>query len=243
MAHPYRAQFLRRRRRHHRALPATAISQERPAFTLERLLRLPAVDHLLGRALNHPRLLQWLGALAGIVLVVLALRPLFVASASNVVMTEPVRVSGSAIALEATHDHNADQRAASSEQSEILGVVAAYNQASITAAALGRADVMASYLAPDDPAWAEVQAEYARRATRGETHAPTLTRWDVLQADVTGGTARVETQELWDDITSVGGHVISSQRGILTHNTYELRRAVTSGRWQITTITTITVIG
>src|SRR5437870_13500109 len=102
MAHPYRAQFLRRRRRHHRALPAAAISQERPAFTLERLLRLPAVDHLLGRALNHPRMLQWLGALAGLVLIALALRPLFVSSASSAVAAAPVRVSDSAGTLVTT---------------------------------------------------------------------------------------------------------------------------------------------
>lgn len=239
MAHSDRARFLRRRR----AAAAAAISQERPALTLDRLLSLPAVDRLLGRALNHARLLQWLGALAGLALVALALRPLFVASASSAVAVEPLRENSSAMALEATPGHNADEHMTGSEQSEILAVVAAYNQASITAAALGRVDVMAPYLAPDGPAWADVQAEYARRATRGETHEPTLTRWGVLHADVTGTTARIETQEQWDDVASVGGEVLSSQRGMLTQNTYTLRRNTTNGRWQITTVTSITVIG
>jgi hypothetical protein len=243
MAHPYRARFLRRRPRHRRALPAAAISRKLPAVMVERMLRLPAVDRLLGRALNHPRMLQWLGALAGLVLVALALRPLFVASASSAVAAGSVQASGSARTPVVTLGRDADEHTTSSQQSEILAVVAAYNQASITAAALGRIDVMAPYLASDGPTWAEVQVEYARRTARGETHEPTLTRWGVLRAEVTGASARVETQEQWDDITSVGGEVLSSQRGILTHNTYELRRATTSGRWQITTITTITVIG
>jgi hypothetical protein len=210
---------------------------------VERMLRLSAVDHLLGRALNHPRMLQWFGALAGLVLVALALRPLFVASASSAVAAGSVQASGSARATMVTPGRDADEHTTSSEQSEILAVVGAYNQASITAAALGRADVMAPYLAPDGSDWAEVQAEYARRAARGETHEPTLTRWGVLRAEVTGASARVETQEQWDDITSVGGEVLRSQRGMLTQNTYTLRRDTTNGRWQITTVTSITVIG
>jgi hypothetical protein len=140
-------------------------------------------------------------------------------------------------------DGDADRHGANAEQSDLVAVVAAYNQASITAALLGRPDVMAPYLAPDGTAWAEVQAEFARRATRGETHEAALTRWGVLREEITGDTARVETQEQWDDITSVGGVVISSRRGLLTHNTYELRRAATSGRWQITKVTSVSVIG
>ena len=66
-------------------------------------------------------------------------------------------------------------------EDDVLNVVAAYNQASITAALLGRVDVMAPYLAPDGSTWAEVRAEYQRRAMRGETHDPALTRWGVLR--------------------------------------------------------------
>jgi hypothetical protein len=66
---------------------------------------------------------------------------------------------------------------ASAADQAVVNVVAAYNQASITAAVLGRADAMAPYLAPDGHAWADAQAEYQRRAGRGETHDPALTRW------------------------------------------------------------------
>ena len=236
MAHPDRARLLLRRPRRRHALPATGKQPALPAFRHQRVLMLPVVDRMLGRALGRPRLLQWLGALAGLALVALALWPLFVPSASSAVVAQSAPVSGSATALEATPSHD-------TEQAEIVAVVAAYNQASITAALLGHANVMAPYLAPDGTAWAEVQAEFARRATRAETHEPTLTRWGVLREEITGDTANVETQEQWDDITSVAGEVISSRRGLLTHNTYELRRAATSGRWQITTVTSVSVIG
>ena len=126
---------------------------------------------------------------------------------------------------------------------EVLTVVAAYNQASITAAVLNKADPMAPYLAPDGTAWAEVQAEYRRRATRGETHDPALTRWGVLNVAVNGDIATVETQEQWDDITSVGGEVVSSRRAVLTRNRYELRHSPSLGRWLITAVTSSLIIG
>jgi hypothetical protein len=199
------------------------------------------MDRLLGRAVSHPRLLQWLGALIGLVIIGLSLRPLFVSDAISA--TPAVQASSRSTAVAATSDQATDRRGANAEQSDLVAVVAAYNQASITAALLGRADVMAPYLAPDGTAWTEVQAEYQRRAARAETHEPTLTRWGVLQVVATDDTARVETQEQWDDITSVGGEVLSSRRGIMTHNSYELRRAATGGRWQITTVTSVSVIG
>jgi len=124
----------------------------------------------------------------------------------------------------------------------VIDLVATYNQASITAAVLGRADAMAPYLAPDGTAWAEVQAEYQRRAMRDETHNPALTRWGILRVVVDSDAATVETQEQWDDQTSVGGQVVSSRRGILTQNIYELRRAPSTERWLITTITTTNII-
>lgn len=236
MAHRYRARRILRRLR--RARPAAGKQHAQPVVSLERLLTLPVMDRMLGRAVAHPRLLQWIGVLIGLLIMGLSLRPLFVADAS----ARPAVQSGSAAAQSAPPDEGADRQGASDEQSEPLAVVAAYNQASITAALLGRADGMAPYLASDGTAWAEVQAEYQRRAARGETHAPTLTRWGVLQVAVAHDTAQVETQEQWDDITSVGGVVISSRRGILTHNTYELRRVAPSGRWQITTVTSVSVI-
>jgi hypothetical protein len=125
---------------------------------------------------------------------------------------------------------------------DVLNVVAAYNQASIAAAIVGRADVMAPYLAPDGATWAAVQAEYRRRAMRTETHDPALTRWGVLRIAVDSDTATVETQEQWDDVMSVGGQVVSSKRGILTRNTYTLRRASHLNRWLITDVTTTTII-
>jgi hypothetical protein len=201
------------------------------------------MDHMLGRALRHPRLLQWIGALIGLLSIALALRPFLVSSAGAPGTIGPVQTSGKAAVMATTSDPDTNRRGANAEQSDLVAVVAAYNQASITAALVGRADVMAPYLAPDGTAWTEVQAEYQRRLARGETHEPTLTRWGVLQVAATGDTARVETQEQWDDITSVGEEVLSSRRGIMTHNTYELRRAATGGRWQITTVTSVSVIG
>lgn len=201
------------------------------------------MDRILERAVSHPRLLQWIGALIGLVSIALALRPFLVSSAGAPGTIGPVQTSGKAAVMATTSDQDTGRRGANAEQSDLVAVVAAYNQASITAALLGRADVMAPYLAPDGTAWNEAQAEYERRATRAETHEPTLTRWGVLQATITGDTAHIETQEQWDDITSVVGQVISSRRGILTHNTYELRRAATGGRWQITTVTSVSVIG
>jgi hypothetical protein len=124
----------------------------------------------------------------------------------------------------------------------VVNVVAAYNQASITAAVLGRADAMAPYLAPDGRAWADVQAEYQRRASRGETHDPALTRWGILRVAIDADTAIVETQEQWDDLTSVGGQVVSSQRGVLTQNVYHLRRAPSIESWLISDITTTIVM-
>ena len=58
-----------------------------------------------------------------------------------------------------------------------------------------------------------------------------------------GDTATVETQEQWDDLTSVDGVVVSSKRGILTLNSYELRRSPGTRDWRITTVASTTVIG
>jgi len=195
-------------------------------------LALPALDRLLGWLLDRPRVLQVAGVLVGIFLAALALRPLL-SSAAPVSLA----VTNATPAQSAT----ASPSAGSSEQA-VIDLVAAYNQASIAAAVLGRADAMAPYLAPDGTAWADAQAEYGRRATRGESHNPALTRWGVLRVVVNSDAATVETQEQWDDQTSVSGQVMSSRRGILTQNIYELRRVPKTERWLITTVTTTNII-
>ena len=221
------------RRRAASRFPRRSLAPQ-PVMTLDRILALPFVDGMLSRLLGYPRALQLGGILVGIVMVLLAVRPLiWPAAMPKDTVAAPLPTSVAPVLQPAANDGT----------EEVLNVVAAYNQASITAALVGRADVMAPYLAPDGTAWTEVQAEYQCRLARGETHEPTLTHWGVLQVAATGDTARVETQEQWDDITSVGGEVLSSRRGILTHNTYELRRAATGGRWQIMTVTSVSVIG
>ncbi len=204
----------------------------RQPITLERLLAYPFVDGLLVYVLRWPRAIQLGGVVLGVVLAVLALRPL--------VLPGSAPLSGAEIAAAPTSGVLTE---APSDRETVLAVVAAYNQASITAAVLNTTEPMAPLLAPDGSAWVEIQAEYARRATRGETHAPALTRWGVLAVSVQGNSATVETQEQWDDITSVGGAVIASRRGILTRNVYTLQWSASGARWQIAAVTSTTLIG
>ena len=205
--------------------------------TVDRILALPRVDRALGHLLGHPRALQIAGILIGVMMVALTLRPLLWPVAAP---AEPaVSSSGPSIPVPATAP--LAQPAANREE-EMLNVVAAYNQASIAAAVLGRPDPMAPYLAPDGKTWTEVQTEYQRRAMRGETHDPALTHWGVLRIAVASDIATIETQEQWDDMISVGGQVVSSQRGILTRNSYTLRRSPSLGRWLITDVATTTLI-
>jgi len=208
--------------------------------TLDRILALPRVDRMLGWLLDRPRAVQFAGILIGIVLVALALRPLIWPVDRP---TTPAASSSGAAPVSAPVTVPLAQSAANSSEDEVVHVVAAYNQASIAAAALGRPDPMAPYLAPDGSStWAEIQAEYQRRARRGESHEPALTRWGVLRIAVHADSATVETQEQWDDVTSIGGQVIGSRRGILTRNTYTLRRAVAPPRWLITDVATTAII-
>jgi len=198
---------------------------------IDRILALPILDRALAGVLRHPRIVQWIGALGGLVMVALALRPVFLPLAEIRVGETPAIAS-----VSVTPNRAADLAAPKMSEAAIVALITAYNQASITAAVLGRADVMAPYLASDGQAWADVQAEYARRSTRGETHNPSLTRWGILRIEIADDTATIETQEQWDDIASVGGAVISSRRGILTRTVYYLRRAPALGSWLITTI-------
>jgi hypothetical protein len=204
----------------------------------DRLLQSALLDRALGRLLAHPRALQLAGLVVGLALVAVTVRPLAWPSVPHVV---PANATGVAQALVAALPTPASTEPGERD-AEVLNVVAAYNQASITAAVFGRVDVLTPYLAPDSQTWAEVQAEYQRRAARGEAHEPALTRWGVLHIAVTGDTATVETQEQWDDITSVGGQVLTSRRGILTRNTYTLRRSPNENGWLITDVATTTLI-
>jgi hypothetical protein len=124
---------------------------------------------------------------------------------------------------------------------EVLAAVVAYNQASIAASLLGSPNVLAPYLTPDGEAWRQVQAEFARRAQRGEMSEAALVRWGVLRSVVDGNTALIETQEQWDVITSVGQSIVSSRRGVLVRNRYQLRYTV-AGTWQIAAVETTPVI-
>ena len=216
-----------------RRRPSTPRQRRESSGTLDRLLTLRAVDGALGWLLARPRALAVAGALLGIALVALTFGPLL---ASSRAATAPGLTPIPALATAGpTLAPDADAQAA-------IALVATYNQASIAAAALGRVDGLAPYLASDRAAWAEVQAEYARRAARGETHDPALTRWGLLHAVVDGARATVETQEQWDDRTIVAGQIISSRRGMLTRNVYTLRRASETGGWLITDVTTEVVV-
>ncbi|HET9224184.1 MAG TPA: hypothetical protein VFO07_16850, partial [Roseiflexaceae bacterium] len=131
---------------------------------------------------------------------------------------------------------------AGTDEQAALNTIALYNQASIEAGSSGRPDAMAPFVASDSRVWAAIQKEYARRAKLPEIHEPTLTRWGVLRVEVQGDMAIVETQEQWDDITSVDSQVLTSRRGILTRNAYTLHRDGSSIRWLIADIATTTII-
>jgi hypothetical protein len=203
-----------------------------PASVVARILALPVIDWVLKWLLARPRALQLVGVLLGMVIVGLALRSLV---SAPVTPSGASAASAQAIATAMPQPARADTQAA-------IDLVAAYNQASIAGAVLNRADAMAVYLAADGSAWADVQAEYQRRASIDEIHHPALSRWGILRVAVEGDTAVVETQEQWDDLTSIAGAVISSKRGILTRNVYHLRREPQTERWLITTIRTTNVI-
>ena len=217
--------------------PRRAASRAQQAVAIDRILALPILDRALAGVLRHPRIVQWIGALGGLVMVALALRPVFLPLAEIRVGETPAIAS-----VSVTPNRAADLAAPKMSEAAIVALITAYNQASITAAVLGRADVMAPYLASDGQAWADVQAEYARRSTRGETHNPALARWGILRTEIADDTATIETQEQWDDIASVGGAVISSRRGILTRSVYHLRHAPAIERWLITTIVSMPII-
>ena len=198
------------------------------------LRRMPrAIDQVLAAALYQPRVLQFAGVVLGALLAALALRPL----------VAPAAALPAGVARDVVPTVVGAPAESAGEEASVLAVVADYNQASITAAVLNTTEPIALLLTSDGSAWAAVQTEYARRAARGETHAPALTRWGVLTVSVLDDTATVATQEQWDDITSVGGMVIASRRGILTRNVYMLQRSLSGAGWQIAAVTSTTLIG
>lgn len=222
----------RRAREDHRRGGRAARESDWPAALVAWLLARPFVDRLLSALLRMPRALMVTVAVAGLALTVLAIVPLVVARSAR----------------SSTHEMNVGQMAPPTapaerpaEQEAVLAVIAGYNQASIAAGLLARADLLAPYLAPDGTAWRDVQDAYERRRARGETTDAALQRWGVLEVQVTGDTARVETQEQWDAVTSVGGETVSSRRGVLTRNTYHLRRSPRAG-WLIVSVASTTLI-
>lgn len=208
---------------------------------LAHMLALPSVDRMLGRLLARPRLLQLAGVAFGALMVAMAIVPMIwqTAPAAEVELAPTAETNArTPVQSGGLVDHSP-----SASERDVLAIVTAYNQASIAAAALGRAEPLAAYLEPDGPAWAAAEREYQRRAERAEAHEPALVHWGVLNIKVTGDTATVETQEQWDDLTSVGGQVVSSRRGILTRNVYSLHRSSSLHSWLIRGVTTTTVIG
>lgn len=202
------------------------------------LVGLPLLDRALTAALRWPRAAATAGAALGLALSLAALLPLLPVTS---VPASATGLAGLAADTTPTPPDRLDTQEALAEQ-EVLAVVAGYNQASISAGLLGRTDLLAPYLDGQGAAWRQVQAEYARRAQRGETSDATLARWGVLRIVVTGGTALVETKEQWDVITSVGPTVISSRRGVLVRNSYQLHRTP-DGVWQIRSVDTTPVMG
>jgi hypothetical protein len=222
----------RRAREDRRRGGGAAWESDWPAALVAWLLARPFVDRLLSALLRMPRALMATVAVAGLALTVLAIVPLMVAWS----------------APSSTHEMNGGQMVPSTappdrpaEQEAVLAVVAGYNQASIAAGLLARADLLAPYLAPDGTAWRDVQDAYEQRRARGETTDAGLQRWGVLEVQVTGDTARVKTQEQWDAVTSVGGEIVSSRRGVLTRNTYHLRRSPQAS-WLIVSVDSTTLI-
>lgn len=212
-----------------------------PAF--ERALALPVLDHALGALLRRPHMVQAAAIMLGVFAVFFPL----ISLVSPKVGSDGKRATtilASATELPSVAAENVEGgngTSPASEEQTVIATVAAYNQASITAAVIGDPAPMTAFLARDGAARTAVQQEYVRRKGRGETHDPSLTRWGVLHVQVDGITAQLETQEQWDDVMSVGGQVVSSRRGLLSRNLYTLQRDA-HGNWQIITVASTPII-
>lgn len=203
------------------------------------LLDRPAIDRALLSVLRHPRALLVVASLIGLCLTAWSLASLFTVTSPPQAAAAPDVGRSSGIELAAVSTGALDE--VQQGEREVLAVISAYNQASITAGVLGEPAHMAPYLAPEGAAWHQVDVEYQRREGRGETTDAALNRWGVLRIEVQHDTALVETQEQWDVVTSVGGEVISSRRGVLSRNSYQLRRSA-SGQWLIVAIETTPLV-
>jgi hypothetical protein len=223
---------LRRVRRPALTRTGPASADQQPALSVFGWLSArPVVDLALSAVVRFPRALMGAAALVGLVLTALTIasvasRPLDAHGTGSVAATRQAASPGDTPA----------------EQQAILALIARYNQASIAAGLLGRADLLSPFLAPEGSAWRDVQVEYARRQARGETSDAALVRWGVLAIQVTDASARITTQEQWDVVTSVGETVIASRRGVLVRNTYQVRRSPEAG-WLIVAVDTTTLVG
>jgi hypothetical protein len=189
--------------------------------------------------LRHPRALLVAASLIGLYLTAWSLAPLFTVTSLSQAAAAPEVGGAGSIKLAAPSTGALDE--VQQGEREVLAVITAYNQVSITAGVLGEPAHMAPYLAPEGAAWHQVDVEYQRREGRGETTDAALSRWGVLRIAVQHDTALVETQEQWDVVTSVGSEVISSRRGVLSRNSYRLRRS-TTGQWLIVAIETTLLV-
>jgi hypothetical protein len=196
------------------------------------LASLPLFDRALAALLRWPRALAGVVIVLGLAVTAGSTLPLWTGASYPLVRSAPATSvpTGEPVPEEAA------------AQQQVLAVVVAYNQASISAAQLGRVELLEPYLARDGEVWREAQAEYKRRRQRGETSDASLVRWGVLRLEIENDTATLETQEQWDVLTTVGPTVISSRRGVLARNRYELRRT-DADAWRIVVVKTTPVIG
>lgn len=191
------------------------------------------LDRLLTGVMRYPRLLMGIAGVCGILIVLWSLTRF-----GDVI--EDAGYHDSSSIIQVAYAHSFLPQLPPAVPDEMVRFLAAYNQASTLAAMQGRSDVLGPYLAPDGPAWRAVIQEYARRAETGERHQATLVRWGVLASDATPEGAWIETQEQWDVIITIGEHIVSSRRGILTRNRYVLRQD--DDGWRIVDIATTTLI-
>src|SRR6266508_1200240 len=99
-----------------------------------RSLALDMIDRLVRRLLAHPRILQAIGGMLGLVMVALALRPL--------ILTQAVSLPSTAATTTAPPARGSQPALDTPTQQAVIAVVTAYNQASIAAAVLTRPDAL-----------------------------------------------------------------------------------------------------
>jgi len=123
-----------------------------------------------------------------------------------------------------------------------LAVVAAYNAASIAAAASGDVSLVLQFFAAGSSEPQVIHAEFARRAARGEQHRSSLVRWGVAEQHIQGSSASIVTQEVWDDEIFRNGERVDTRRGTIVRIRYSLSRTSAAEQWRIHTIDSTTVM-